>query len=336
MNTPPILHEFLDHLIVGHTSKTKSDIKRRRIESIEQDIVYAASGSNVKPSKHLITGIAFKSMTGSRKIVDILNRLGHSVSYNTAEELETELTFSSLENNRTTPAGMSLSPTLCTGVAFDNFDRYVETLTGKDTLHDTVGIAYHDIPFADINQSNVFDDTVENIDMEVSRKRRRRFESEGLDLEPYRKKPKMRSSTLIPLLDYKRQFIPSSLEQARLLDMLWMMSLHYLPRETPMWVGWNSRVQPGEDTCQKVWYLPQIDLSPTSNTVVAETLNVAQRIAKDTERDEISVTYDLAIAKLAMQIQAAESPRYDNVFVLMGAFHTEMTFFNALGKFIAE
>ena len=65
-------------------------------------------------------------------------------------------------------------------------------------------------------------------------------------------------------------------------------------------------------------------------------MNIAQRIAKYTERDEISVMYDLAITKLAMQIQAAESPLYDNVFVLMGAFHREMAFFNALGKFIAE
>ena len=29
-----------------------------------------------------------------------------------------------------------------TGVAFDNFERFVETLTGKDTLFETVGIAY--------------------------------------------------------------------------------------------------------------------------------------------------------------------------------------------------
>lgn len=27
-------------------------------------------------------------------------------------------------------------------VAFDNYDRFVETITGKDTLHDTVGIIY--------------------------------------------------------------------------------------------------------------------------------------------------------------------------------------------------
>ena len=28
------------------------------------------------------------------------------------------------------------------GLAFHNFGRFVETLSGKDTLHDTVGIAY--------------------------------------------------------------------------------------------------------------------------------------------------------------------------------------------------
>ena len=160
---------------------------------------------------NLMTGIAFKSLTGSRKIVDILNRLGHSVSYNTAEELETELTFASLENDRTTPAGMSLSPTLCTGVAFDNFDRFVETLSGKDTLHDTVGIAYQDISASATNEATASDVGTEEIDFDISRKRRRKFESEGMDLEPYRKKPKMLSSKVIPLLEPRSQFVPPSL-----------------------------------------------------------------------------------------------------------------------------
>ena len=90
-------------------------------------------------------GIAIKSLTGSRKILEILNRLGHSVSYHVAEELETELTFATEIDNRVTPSGMKLSPFLSPGVAFDNFDRYVETMSGKDTLHDTVGIAYQDV-----------------------------------------------------------------------------------------------------------------------------------------------------------------------------------------------
>ena len=34
-----------------------------------------------------------KSTTGSRKMIELLNRYGHTPSYNTIEEIETELTF---------------------------------------------------------------------------------------------------------------------------------------------------------------------------------------------------------------------------------------------------
>ena len=37
--------------------------------------------------------------------------------------------------------------------------------------------------------------------------------------------------------------------------------------------------------------------------------------------------YDLAIAKLAMQIQAEEKPTFDKIFISLGSFHLEMAFF---------
>ena len=37
---------------------------------------------------------------------------------------------------------MNLNPSLTTGVVFDNFHRFVETLSGKDTLHDSVEKGY--------------------------------------------------------------------------------------------------------------------------------------------------------------------------------------------------
>ena len=40
---------------------------------------------------------------------------------------------------------MKLNPQCGTGVAWDNFDRFLETITGKETLHDTVGITYQTI-----------------------------------------------------------------------------------------------------------------------------------------------------------------------------------------------
>ncbi len=75
---------------------------------------------------------------------------------------------------------------------------------------------------------------------------------------------------------------------------------------------------------QKVVYLPQINHSPTSLAAVAETLRMSQRIAEECGQKYISVTFDLAIAKMTFAIQEEEfSP-------------IEMAFFKALGKLVAE
>ena len=44
----------------------------------------------------------------------------------------------------------------------------------------------------------------------------------------------------------------------------------------------------------------------------------------------------MTIAKIAMQIQHEESPKFDNIFINLGAFHMEMALFNAIGKYIDE
>ena len=71
--------------------------------------------------------------------------MGHSINYHAIEELETKLTYTLLVEQRITPYGMYMDPTLCSGVALDNFDCYMETSSSKNTLHDTVGIAYQDL-----------------------------------------------------------------------------------------------------------------------------------------------------------------------------------------------
>ena len=103
-----------------------------------------------------------------------------------------------------------------------------------------------------------------------------------------------------------------------------------------MWVGWTSLIHPQNLHIQKIWYMRQLNQSPTSNSVVVETMKKAQRIAEEAHKDNIAVTHDPAIAKVAMQIQMEESPLYDNLFIAMGAFHIEMALFHAIGKFVEE
>ena len=117
-------------------------------------------------------------------------------------------------------------------------------------------------------------------------------------------------------------------------------------RDVPIWVGWNARreslnisnnIWPSSaQSTQSIFYLPQTNQSPTSIAVLDETLKRAFGFANQSERDSIAVTYDLATAKLAMQLQNDESPKYDKIFVAMGSFHMELAMFGAIGKYIAE
>lgn len=47
----------------------------------------------------------------------------------------------------------------------------------------------------------------------------------------------------------------------------------------------------------------------------------------------IEVTYNLAIVKIALQIQSLEKPRIDNLFILLGSFYIYLAFSKAVRKF---
>ncbi|GFW58988.1 hypothetical protein TNCV_2830941 [Trichonephila clavipes] len=118
-------------------------------------------------------------------MINILNRLGHCCNYNTLEELETEATISSVNRSQICSPDIIQSPSLNTGVAFNNFDRYVDTLTGKDTLHDTVGIIYQNVSDdydIELNSSSISG----NLDIPLPpTKRRRTFNEEIPELPPF-------------------------------------------------------------------------------------------------------------------------------------------------------
>ena len=67
------------------------------------------------------------------------------------------------------------------------------------------------------------------------------------------------------------------------------------------------------------------------------TLNRAQCIASECEKELTSVTYDLATENAAKKFQLLDQyPKYDNAFWNIGVFHFEMVFFCAMGKYIAK
>ncbi|GBP39646.1 hypothetical protein EVAR_25469_1 [Eumeta japonica] len=106
------------------------------------------------------------------------NRYGYCINYNAIEELEIEATYTSTSRAGLRPEVINRTDNLSVGIAYDNFDRFVDTKTGKDTLHDTVWIIYQNI-----------DSTLENIEdvddlreIYTKRHRRRFFEANDPEL----------------------------------------------------------------------------------------------------------------------------------------------------------
>ena len=162
---------------------------------------------------------------------------------------------------------------------------------------------------------------------DTGQRRRRAYKVKGTDIAPYRSKPNMECTECLPLKDPRRKQIPDSLAEAKKKDILWRMSHHICPIRTPLWVGWNSKHFQESKPMQKIWYLSPVNQSPTPDAVVAETLARAQKVAEECGKRTASVTYDLAIAKKAMQIQSSEKPKHNNVFVNLGASHIGLAIF---------
>ena len=68
-------------------------------------MIFDVTSGLKRPSKHLQLGMVIKIVTSNRKVVDLLNKLGHCASHSTIEELETELTFEAKKEKIFVPNG---------------------------------------------------------------------------------------------------------------------------------------------------------------------------------------------------------------------------------------
>ena len=81
------LIETLLTATTGRASRSKKTTHLAR--SISQDIVFIYYQGNVLQPKHLLLGLSLHNLTGSRKIINIVNKIGHCINYNTVCDIET-------------------------------------------------------------------------------------------------------------------------------------------------------------------------------------------------------------------------------------------------------
>ena len=131
---PKLINIFFQNLIAGPDSRRwKESRKAIRTQPLCEDVIFRPTSEQTKPKKHLMFEMTMKNLTGSRKVIEILNKLGHCVSYHIVEETETEMIFKMNKEGVLTPHGMTCNPLLGTELAWDTSDRFVAT--GMEQIH---------------------------------------------------------------------------------------------------------------------------------------------------------------------------------------------------------
>ena len=305
-----------------------SEAINRKVIGMSSDAVYNASRGTVKPWKHTLLGLGLGTLTGSKLVLRILNRMGHSVSYDEVKSLETEFAFSAEANNRDSPDGLDLSPIRGTGLAWDNYDVNMDTIDGKDTLHATVGICYQNIE----NEACTIipDDTSTVSGIRIGRKRRQ-FDGKEREIEPYYKQLKKARFHLEPKgsQEDEEEEEEENIIELKLLDFYWLTESQ-VDKKFPLFPGFCSQFIHDHLPQQRIWYMDPISAPPTRNDVVRETMKRSMNVANETGQEYGVVTYDLAVALKAYSIQALDAPLCDKLLIMLGNFHLEMAFYGAI------
>ena len=136
VNTPEDLVKFFRYFVGGfYVGHELTAAKGYIIKSISDDVVFAATSGRRRPAK---AWQVVKSCYHGESPWPL-----HQLQPNRRTRNGTDIKL--LKCQPFTPSGMSQEKSCSTGLAFDNYDRFTEPLSGKDTLHDIVGIAYQTV-----------------------------------------------------------------------------------------------------------------------------------------------------------------------------------------------
>ena len=103
--------EFFQILNAGPSSNFSSR-KESLVNYTSADVVYACSDSKLLPGKHVSLGVSWKSMTGSKSFVNLLNRFRHCISNEKERRIDIGMESSLTSSNSLVPDQIIKTPEL--------------------------------------------------------------------------------------------------------------------------------------------------------------------------------------------------------------------------------
>lgn len=317
-----------------------SEADERRVLMIAQDVVHCASHGRIKMPKHVSLGMSIRHLTGSKQLVTMLNRMGHCISYDDVEVIDTSLAKEVLARSELTGVIVptNITPGGFVQVAGDNNDINEETLDGKSTTHATTLVLFQNGLFGPTPHRKVFADHSQ---------RKRSLESTGrcqsmLEFSAHGKRPvtqKYRGKV-------KATWFTQTSHPSSQMDFAWALirmcptklfevelnPVHTEEQKVPSWSGFHALVHSCVPAITNVGYCPMIDGSPTELTTVYTVMKNVKAMMESLGQKDSVITFDLAIYVKAKEIQWRRPKEFVDMVIRMGGFHIALNYLSLLGK----
>ena len=247
---------------------------------------------------------------GHRDLIDLIYNFGFCSSYS-------ESTLYKKNASATQGVGGEVVAGSLLHLIADNVDHNAKTLDGENVVHmmGQMGAITPAAPIKKQIQRN-------KISLDVIRKI-------GHHNIVFQKDPK----SVLKLLKFTsvRPVVDDVLNTK--VDVLWQVSMH-VSRPRPMWSGYMQAIHQGQTNPgpSSQLFLPMIDLSPSSPTCVRSTLEYLCDIAEQHKVTPV-ITFDQQLYWIALMIMEDQplASRLRRIVLLLGGFHTEMSFLGAIG-----
>ena len=317
----------------------------RQILSIAQDIIHCNTKGRVKLPKHMSLAMCVHHLTSSKRLIKLLNRMGHCVSYDEMRAVNTSIAEEVLAQVEAfgTVIPTNIKPGAFVQIAADNNDLNEETLDGKNTTHATTMVIYQnkmfgpDPPPTTVQQrakrhSLQATGTVYDIEECPVRGRRPAVTDHvgSVDMEWYKDtNDEMRTACHTDFIWALLRLCPKKFGEAVIAEVMDKQVI-------PSWAGFNAILYPKMPKVSNIGYCPMVDGSSNEYSTIYTVLKHAQKISTVMGQADTVITFDLAIYRKAKEIQWRFPNEFSNVVVRMGGFHIALNFLSLLGKKYAD
>ena len=315
-NPPSTVTDFLTHLLKPEKHNLKrSDNLARLVDSYAADLVYSVSRGKVTTAKHVLLATGLHNMTGQRNIIEIVNKLGHCISYNLTCEIETaqavRAQYLATKNNSLPIRPSTDSSTVLTVFWVDNFDITVEKQSGRGSVNTTHLVAFQEL-------SDQCYSAVEFPTIERTNKRK-------LDLPETPRVPvNINVKAEPPTLPVSENISTSALNHIDddYFIWCWTRKENSFDQLLSSFSGWLLK-QRGNNNLIKteMTYLPPIASKVTEFSTIVTYMDYLQKLAREVNMPYVNITLDIGAAINAYKVLWNRRDQFANIVIHPGDFH---------------